>query len=105
MSAELVDPFATPHEPDLTAEEWVAIRDEIHDRPWDDRTRFQDCLTEALKALGEVGLRGDPWSRRTATQALRRMVFRAHTGTPYDEPREPDWSLDPDPKQYRRGER
>ena len=83
MSAELVDPFATPHEPDLTPDEWVAIRDEIHDRPWNDPTRFQECLTEALKALGEVGLQGDQFSRRTATQALRRMVYRAKTGVPY----------------------
>lgn len=105
MSAELVDPFATPHEPDLTPDEWLAIREEIWHKPWDDHGRFPELLLEAVKALGEVGLRGDPWSRRTATQSLRRMVFRAHTGAPYDEPREPDWSLDPDPKQYRRGER
>lgn len=92
MSAELVDPFATPHEPDLTPDEWVAIRDEIHDRPWDDPARFPELLVEALKALGEIGLQGDPWSRRTATQSLRRMVYRAKTGVPYDEPREPNWS-------------
>lgn len=104
MSAELVDPFAR-HEPDLTPDEWVAIRDEITHRPWTDPARYPELIVEALKALGEVGLQGDPLSRRTATQALRRMVYRAKTGVPYDEPREPDWSLDPDPKQYRRGER
>lgn len=96
MSAELVDPFATPHEPDLTPEEWLAIRDEITDKPWNDHHRYPECLLEALKALGEVGLQGDPQSRRTATQSLRRMAYRARTGVPFDEPQEPDWSLDAD---------
>lgn len=94
MSAELVDPFATPHEPDLSADEWLAIRDEITASPWDDPQRYPECLLEALKALGEVGLQGDPQSRRMATQALRRMAYRAKTGVPFSEPTEPDWSLD-----------
>lgn len=92
------DTFSSPAdytpEADLTPEEWVAIRDEIWTKPWDDPARFPELLVEALKALGEVGLQGDQFSRRTATQALRRMVYRAKTGTPYGEPREPDWSLD-----------
>ena len=93
MSAELVDPFAT-HEPDLTAEEWQDIRDEIWSRPWDDPARFPDLLVEAVKVLGEVGLGGDPFSRRTATQCLRAMAYRAKTGVPFNEPQEPAWSLD-----------
>lgn len=94
------DTFGEPadHTPDadLSPEEWLAIRDEITDKPWDDPQRYPECLLEALKALGEVGLQGDPQSRRTATQSLRRMAYRARTGVPFDEPREPDWSLDAD---------
>ena len=93
MSAELVDPFAT-HEPDLTAEEWQDIREEIWSRPWDDPARFPDLLVEAVKVLGEVGLGGDPFSRRTATHCLRAMAYRAKTGVPFNEPQEPAWSLD-----------
>ena len=94
MSAELVDPFATPHEPDLTADEWVAIRDEIWDKPWNDQHRFPDLLVEAVKVLGEIATGNTPDPARTATQALRRMAYRAKTGVPYDEPQEPADSLD-----------
>ena len=88
-----MDPFTT-HEPDLTAEEWQAIRDEIWSRSWDDPARFPDLLVEAVKVLGEVGLGGDPFSRRTATHCLRSMAYRAKTGVPFNEPQEPAWSLD-----------
>lgn len=95
VSAELVDPFATPqHEPLLTPDEWIAIRDEIHDRPWDDPSRFPELIVEALKTLGEIGLSNTADPARTATQCLRRLAYRAHTGVPYSEPREPAWSLD-----------
>lgn len=93
MSAELVDPFAH-HEPDLTPEEWVAIRDEIWDHPWDDPSRFPDLLVEAVKVLGEVGMGGDPFSRRIATQCLRRLNYRAKTGVPLNEPEPAAWELD-----------
>ena len=94
MSAELVDPFAT-HEPDLTAEEWQDIREEIWSRPWDDPARFPDLLVEAVKVLGEVGLGGDPFSRRAATHCLREMVYRAKNGAWRREVEsEPAWSLD-----------
>lgn len=81
MSAELVDPLATPKpEPLLTPDEWVAIRDEIHDRPWDDPSRFPELIQEALKTLGEIGLSNTPDPAREATQCLRRLVYRAHVG-------------------------
>ena len=97
MSAELVDPFAT-HEPDLTPDEWLDIRTQIWESPWDDPARFPDLLVEAVKVLGDLGLNGDPFSRRAATQCLRGMVYRAKTGVPFREPEEPSWSLDPERK-------
>jgi hypothetical protein len=93
MSAALVDPFAQ-HQPDITPEEWVAIRDEIWDRPWDDAARFPDLLREAVKVLGEVGMGGDPFSRRIATQCLRGMLYRTKSGVPYHEPEPAAWELD-----------
>ena len=95
MSAELVDPFAT-HEPDLTPEEWVAIRDTLDEAKYDDHALFPECFVEAFKVLGDVALQGDPFSRRTATQCLRAMAYRAKTGVPFNEPQEPAWSLDAD---------
>lgn len=95
MSAELVDPFTTPeHQTPLTADEWTAVRDELWNNHWDDRALWPDCLTEAVKALGEIGLQGEPGARRTATQCLRRLAYRAKTGVPFGEPQEPAWSLD-----------
>lgn len=95
MSAELVDPFTTPeHQPPLTADEWTAVRDELWNNHWDDRALWPDCLTEAVKTLGEIGLQGEPGARRTATQCLRRLAYRAKTGVPFGEPQEPAWSLD-----------
>ena len=88
-----VEPFPF-EQPPLTPEEWVAIRDEVCEAPWLDPARFPECLTEALKVLGDLGLSGDPFTRRTATQALRRMAHRAKTGAFPNEPREPAWSLD-----------
>lgn len=79
----------------MSPEEWLAIRDEIWDRPWDDPARFPDLMVEAVRALGEVALRGDDWSRHTATQSLREMVYRAHNGAwRGDAESEPAWSLD-----------
>lgn len=94
MSADLIDPFASNHQPDLTPDEWLDIRTQIWDAPWDDPARFPDCLVEAVKVLGDLGLNGDPFSRRAATQCLRGMAYRAKTGVPYGEPQEPAWSLD-----------
>lgn len=70
---------ATP-EMDLSPEEWAAVRDEIWSAPWDDPARFPDLLVEAVRVLGEVGLRGDDWSRHAATQSLREMLYRAKHG-------------------------
>lgn len=83
-------------EPTLTPDEWVSIRDEIWDSPWSDPARFPECLREAVKVLGEVGLTGDQQSRRTATQCLRQLAYRAKTGVPFREPQEPAWSMDAD---------
>ena len=96
-----IDPWAdgpleqeqTP-ESDLTPDEWVAIRDEIWDAPWSDPGRLPDCLVEAVKVLGEVGVHGDPSSRQKATQCLRAMAYRAVNGVMPHEPQEPAWSLD-----------
>ena len=101
MSAELVDPFAT-HEPGITPDEWVAIRDEVQATPWLDPARFPELVTEALKVLGDLGLSGDPQTRRTATQCLRRMLYRATTGGwPGEREAEPADSLDPEDRDLR----
>lgn len=95
MSAELVDPFATPEQPLLTPEEWVAIRDEISERKFDDRALYPDLLAEALRTLGEIGSGTATNPARTATRSLREMVFRAHNGAWRSEiEAEPAWSLD-----------
>lgn len=91
------EPAGFTPEADLSPEEWVAIRDEIWDKPWDDPSRFPDLMVEAMRVLGEVALRGDAWSRHAATQSLREMVFRAHNGAWRSEiEAEPAWSLDSD---------
>lgn len=81
-------------EPTLTPDEWVDIRDEIREHTFGDPALLPECLVEALKTLGEVGLQGDLLSRQKATQCLRRLAYRAHTGVPLHEPQEPAWSLD-----------
>ena len=93
MSAELVDPFAT-HEPNLTPDEWVDIRNTIREYTFGDPSLLPDCLVEAVKVLGEIGTSSTPDPARTATQCLRRLAYRAKTGVPLNEPQEPAWSLD-----------
>lgn len=89
------EPADVTPESDLSPEEWVAIRDEIWDRPWDDPARFPDLMVEAVRVLGEVALRGDDWSRHAATQSLREMVYRAKMGGwRREQEAEPDWSVD-----------
>lgn len=100
LSEAAFDTFGEPAdcgdaEADLSPEEWLAIRDEIWDRPWDDPARFPDLMVEAVRVLGEVALRGDDWSRHTAAQSLREMVYRVHNGAWRSETEsEPAWSLD-----------
>ena len=81
MSAELVDPFTT-HESSLTPEEWVAIRDEVSEAPWLDPARFPELVTYAMEALRDIACGvGNPYMpSHAATQALRRMAYRASTG-------------------------
>ena len=96
MSAELVDPFAAPKpEPLLTADEWVAIRDEINERKFDDHALYPELVAEALRTLGEIGSGTATNPARTATQSLREMVYRARNGAWRSEiEAEPAWSLD-----------
>lgn len=86
---------STPEQPLLTAEEWVAIRDEINERKFDDHALYPDLLAEALRTLGEIGSGTATNPARAATQSLREMVFRAHNGAWRSEiEAEPAWSLD-----------
>lgn len=67
------------------------------------------CPQLVQKTLLELAKEADAevptWSASAfARWLLEQLHLRAVDGVPYDEPREPDWSLDPDPKQYRRGE-
>lgn len=105
MSAELVDPFATTHEPLLTVEEYAAIKADVYDSPWLDPTRFQECLgvaMDALRTIACVTVSTPP--EVTATQALRRIVQRSVSGVPFAEPAEPAWSLDSEERHVPRGE-
>jgi hypothetical protein len=75
----------------LTPDEFHAITEELYRRMWSDPTLLTDCLSIALGALGGIGcpLPSPPslwWAQNEATQALRRMVQRAVTGGPLDEP-------------------
>jgi hypothetical protein len=94
MSAELVDPFAA-HEPDITPEEWMDIRDEIYNGHWDDRSLYPELLVETLRVLGEIGTSNTPNPAQAATQSLRRMVYRVKNGCwRHETEAEPAWSLD-----------
>lgn len=89
-------------EPDLTYDEWLAIRETVTDAPWDDPARFPECVTYAMEALRDIACGvGNPYMpTHAATQCLRGMAYRAKTGSWPNEPREPAWSLDPDPRPY-----
>jgi hypothetical protein len=96
VSADLVDPFATPpRQPLLTPEEWRDIRDEIRERNYEDRALHPELVAEALRVLGEIATGNTTDPARIATQALRGMVYRAHVGAwRHEVEAEPAWSLD-----------
>lgn len=107
MSAELVDPFATIHEPPLTMEEWEAIQGDVYDSPCGDPQRFPECLKVAMEALRTIACVtvSDP-AEVTATQALRRIVQRSVSGVPFNEPApEPEWALIPEERHVPGSER
>lgn len=90
------------HEPTLTMDEYEAIQAEVTDSPWNDPTRYQECLgvaMDALRTIACVTVSTPP--EVTATQALRSICGRAVSGVPFNEPAEPAWSLDPDPRSIR----
>lgn len=102
MSAELVDPFATPHEPrirdrgsavDLHADINVHLAlSYVNDPPL--------CAELVQKALRELACvaDGEPQDglARWAQWLMEELHRRAVGGIPYGEPQEPDWSLDPE---------
>lgn len=105
MSAEHVDPFAPTHEPLLTMPEYEDIRAEVNDSPWNDPTRYQECLQVAMDVLRTIACATVSTPPEvTATQGLRSICGRAVSGVPFNEPAEPDWSLDPSPRVLPRGE-
>ena len=96
----------TVHEPLLTMEEYEAIQADVNDAPWNDVTRFQECLQvamEALRTIACVTVSTPP--EVTATQALRRIAQRSVSGVPFNEPCEPAWSLDPEERHIPGSER
>lgn len=85
----------------MKAEEFDAITETIRHRSYDDRALMPECFQHALDTLREIVtdaecpyLKGNPPhiethlhnAVTTAEQALRRMVLRAETGVPFDEP-------------------
>ena len=97
MTADPWDAPTITHEPTLTMDEFEAIQAEVKDGPWTDPTRHAECLQVAMEALRDIACGvGDPYTPTVAaTQALRRIVQRAVSGVPFNEPCEPAWSLDP----------
>lgn len=90
MSAELVDPFATPDPERLKA---IDMRADINARIAPSSQNDPPLLPQLVqKTLEELVVRaeGDPWAR----WLLEELHHRAVTGIPYDEPQEPAWSLD-----------
>lgn len=103
MSAELVDPFATPHEPGMLKAETVDhmledIRAAITQRPFRDIPNpellpgfFHQLLREtAAAAAGRQVCCTADW----AGAVLYDLWNHACTGTPYGEPQEPADLLD-----------
>lgn len=103
MSAELVDPFATPTPERLKT---VDMRADINARialsSQNDPPLLPQLLQKTLAALDEAT---DDESVALASWArwlLEQLHHRAASGVPYDEPAEPAWSLDPDPRPFER---
>lgn len=107
MSADVMPAgWGQQHEPLLTMEEFEAIQADVNDSPWSDPTRHQECLKLAIDALRTIACATVSTPPEvTATQALRHIVQRAVSGVPFNEPQEPAWSLDPDPRHIPRSER
>lgn len=100
MSAELVDPFATPDPKRLKA---IDMRADINARITVYQQNDPPLLPQLIqKTLEELLVRadGDPWAR----WLLEELHHRAVSGVPYDEPAETAWSLDPEPRHLPRGE-
>lgn len=106
MTADPWDPPTLTHEPLLTMEEYEAIQAEVKDSPWLDPTRYQECLQVAMDALRTIAcITVSTPPEVTATQALRRINGRAVSRVPFNEPCEPAWSLDPEPRHIPGSER
>lgn len=98
MSAELVDPFATPPKPAWSDQALDEMAEDV--RRWIIWTRREDPAELARDIVRKVlhELRQAP-DQVWAGGVLEQLWHRAGSGVPYswdDEPREPDWSLDPE---------
>ena len=96
MSAELVDPFATPpRERFKTADMCEDITARLLNSEQNDPPLYpelvQRCLGELKRAADDAV---DVALARWARWVLEQLHHRAVSGVSYDEPTEPDWSLD-----------
>ena len=100
MSAELVDPFATPPRERLkTADMCDDITARLLNSEQVDPPLFPQLVQKTLRELRRAADDGTPdalaaWAR----WLLEQLHHRAISGVSYNEPSEPDWSLDPDPR-------
>ena len=103
MSAELVDPFATPpRERFKTADMCDDVTARLLNSEQDDPPLYpelaQRCLGELKRAADDAV---DVALARWARWLLEQLHHRAVSGVSYGEPSEPDWSLDPDQEERR----
>jgi inhibitor of KinA sporulation pathway (predicted exonuclease) len=94
VSAELVDPFATPPPDRLkTADMCEDITARLQRAQYDDAPLYPQLMQHVLR---ELARESDPRKQhsRWARALLEQLHHRAVTGVQWDEPQEPDWSLD-----------
>ena len=96
MSVELVDPFAPPpRERFKTADMCDDITARLLNSEQNDPPLYPElvhrCLGELKRAADDAV---DPALTRWARWLLEQLHHRAASGVSYDEPHEPDWSLD-----------
>lgn len=95
MSAELVDPFATPRERLKTSDMRADINGRIAVSTQNDPPLCPQLVQKTLEELARAAddsaiVELAAWAR----WLLEELHHRAVSGVPYDEPREPAWAFD-----------
>lgn len=80
------------------------IHHELLDARFDDPALSPDLIHRTLTELGSAAVNGNDLLAGWASDLLAVLWNRARTRVPWDEPAEPAWSLDPDPRHIPRSE-